>query len=119
MTLNPGEGVVVQPGFATAFTFIGVVPQGSLANPFPSGDSIRSSMVPQTGPVDTLLGVPLINNDTIFRYDNASGNLLGYTYFIDDETYAWVPEVPVPRVGQSFWIRTTTARTWNRNFTVW
>src|SRR5439155_17844452 len=66
MTLNPGEGVFVQPGSATTFTFIGEVPQGTLASPFPSGDSIRSSMVPQSGPIDTLLGLPLINNDVIY-----------------------------------------------------
>src|SRR5438128_4849705 len=119
MTLNPGEGVFVQPTTATYFTFIGDVPQGTLANPFPSGDSIRSSMVPQTGPIDTDLGLPLINNDVIYRYDNAAGNLVGYVYYSDGQSYAWVPEVPVPRVGESFWIRTTTSRTWSRKFAIW
>ena len=109
----------MQPGSATAFTFIGEIPQGTLSNPFPSGDSIRSSMVPQTGPIDTDLGLPLINNDVIYRYDNAAGNLVGYVYYSDGQSYAWVPEAPVPQVGESFWIRTTTARTWTRNFTIW
>jgi outer membrane protein assembly factor BamB len=119
MTLNPGEGVLVQPGYATAFTFIGVVLQGALANPFPSGDSIRSSMVPQSDPIDTLLGIPPINNDVIYRYDNVAGSLIGYSYYSDGPSNAWVPEAPAPRVGESFWISTTTARTWTRSFTVW
>jgi len=119
MTLNPGEGVFVQPGSATAFTFIGEVPQGTLANPFPSGDSTRSSLVPQTGPIDTFLGLPLINGDVIYRYDNAAGGYQGYLYSSDGQSYAWVPEVPVPRVGESFTIRTSAPRTWTRSFTVW
>ena len=76
-------------------------------------------MVPQTGPIDTDLGLPLINNDVIYRYDNAAGNLVGYVYYSVGQSYAWVPEVPVPRVGESFWIRTTTSRTWTRKFAIW
>jgi len=115
MTLNPGEGVLVQPGAATTFTFIGNARQGLLANPFPSGLSIRSSMVAQTGPIDTLLGFAPINGDTVYRYNNAAGGYDSYTY----SGGVWIPSVPTPRVGESIWIDTTTARTWTRNFTVW
>jgi outer membrane protein assembly factor BamB len=115
MTLNPGEGVLIVPGSATSITFIGNLRQGLLANPFPSGFSIRSSMVPQTGPIDTSLWFAPISGDTIYRYDNATGAYDSYTY----SGGAWSPSVPTPGVGESVWIDTTTARTWGRNFTVW
>ena len=117
MTLNPGEGVFAQPGSATTFTFIGNLRQGMLANPFPAGFSIRSSIVPQTGPIDALLGFAPINGDTAYRWNRAIGAYDSYTY--DAGLQAWFPEVPAPQVGESVWIDTTTARTWTRNFTVW
>jgi len=115
MTLNPGEGVIVQPGTATTFTFIGDVRQGALAISFPAGQSIRSSMVPQTGPIDTSLGFPLLNGISINRMINPAGGYETYT-FVDG---AWEPAVPVPRVGESFWINTSAAGTWTRNFSIW
>jgi len=115
MTLNPGEGVLAQLGSATTFTFIGNVRQGTLANPFPTDLCIRSSMVPQTGPIDTALGFAPTNGDMIERYNNAAGGYDIYTY----SGGAWSPSAPAPRVGESFWINTTTVRTWTRAFTVW
>ena len=114
MTLNPGEGVLVQPGAATAFTFIGDVRQGMLSNPFPTGNSIRSSMAPQTGEIDTALGFEPLVGDTIYRWNNASGGYDTYVYFPG----GWDQEV-IPRVGESFWIETGTGRTWTRGFAVW
>src|SRR5436190_13569150 len=67
MTLNPGEGVLVQSGSATTFTFVGAVREGSLANQFPSSGSIRSSIVPQTGAIDAVPGFWPNNGDMIYR----------------------------------------------------
>lgn len=114
MTLNPGEGALVQPGSATAFTFIGSLRQGVLANPYPSNFSIRSSLVPQTGPIDTALGFQPSNGDRIDRYNNANGAYDIYQFLFG----AWSPAVPVPRVGEAFWV-SGTGSTWNRTFTVW
>jgi len=114
MTLNPGEGVLVQAGAATTFTFVGDVPQGTLANPLPASLSIRSAMVPQTGPIDSLLGYPNVVGDVINRYNNAAGAYESYTCLGS----SWSPLL-APRVGESFWINTGTARTWTRTFRVW
>src|SRR6185503_7860435 len=114
MTLNPGEGVLVQAGAATTFTFVGDVPQGTLANPFPASLSLRIAMVPQSGPIDTLLAYPNAVGDTVYRYNNATGGYVTYTCL---GSY-WSPLL-APRVGESFWISTGTARTWSRAFSVW
>lgn len=114
MTLNPGEGALVQPGAATTFTFIGDVRQGTLANPYPGSFAIRSSLVPQSGPIDTALGFQPIEGDRIDRYNNAAGGYDIYQFLGG----AWFPAVPIPRVGESIWI-SGTAGTWTRAFTVW
>ncbi len=115
MTLSPGEGALVQPGSVTTFTFIGNLRQGMLGNPFPSGLSIRSSIVPQAGPIDTMLSFPSAIGDTINRYTSATASYDAYTF----TGTAWLPSVPIPRTGESFWINTTAAKTWTRNFAVW
>ncbi len=114
MTLNPGEGALVQPGTATVFTFVGDLRQGTLANPYPSTFSIRSSLVPQSGPLDTGLGFQPAQGDRIDRWNNAIGDYELYTFFAG----TWHPTVPIPRVGESFWI-SGTGNTWTRTFSIW
>lgn len=117
MTLNPGEGVFVEPGAATTFTFIGDTRQGMLASSFPSGFSIRSSIAPQAGPIDTALGFGPIDGDMIYRLNNGLGTYETHEYIGSFDV--WDPAVPIIRLGESFWIGTMTARTWGREFTVW
>jgi hypothetical protein len=114
MKLNPGEGAFVQPGTATTFTFVGDLRQGKLANPYPSNYSMRSSMVPQTGPLDTALGFQPVQEDMIFRWNNTTGDFDLYTF----AGGAWNPTLPIPRVGESFMIY-GTASTWTRTFSIW
>jgi hypothetical protein len=71
-------------------------------------------MVPQTGPVDAALGFQPVQGDVIQRYNNTTGDYDTYTF----STGAWLPTVPVPRVGESLWIY-PTAGTWTRTFAVW
>src|SRR5947207_7701785 len=53
-TLNPGEGGIVQSSAPFTNTFVGEVMQGSLANPYPAGFSIKASQVPQAGTLTQL-----------------------------------------------------------------
>jgi hypothetical protein len=117
MTLNPGEGVLVLPGALTTFSFVGSLRQGALANPVPSGMSIRSSMVPQTGILDIDLGYPVAEGDTVLRYDNATASYITDS-FVDGQWEGDDPP-PRPRVAESFWITTSAAKDWLREFSVW
>lgn len=73
------------------------------------------SVIPQTGPLDSLPGFGPVSGDIIQRYNNAAGAYDSYTFTAG----AWSPSVPVSRVGESFWIDSGTARTWNRTFGTW
>jgi outer membrane protein assembly factor BamB len=117
MTLNPGEGVLLwnPTGAPSTLTFVGELAQGYLANPFPSGLSIRSSIVPQSGGAQSVLGFAPVNGDKIHRYDNATSSYVVYTNL----SGVWTPSEPQPRVGESFWIETSSARTWSRTFSIW
>jgi outer membrane protein assembly factor BamB len=119
MTLNPGEGGFIRLATAQTLSFVGSLRQGSLANPFPTGYSIRSSMVPQTGPIDTSLGFNPVNGDSVLRWNNARAAYDTYSYDLGLGN-GWLTGPPVPAVGESVFIYDSTAsRIWNRNFTVW
>ena len=115
--VKPGEGVFVRNNSAQniTVTFVGEVPQGTLSNPIPAGLSIRSSQVPQSGPITDLgyVGVP---GDQIFKFNV---DTQGYSPFnFDDIDNAWLPSVPTLDVGEAVFFRKNAAGTWNRTFSV-
>jgi hypothetical protein len=109
LVLNPGEGFWYGANAALTNTFVGEVMQGSLTNPVPLGFSIKSSQVPQA---DTLsnLGFPAGFGDTVFYY--RSGAFVSSLYL-----GSWSPDLTVG-VGEGFWVGTSAAANWVRNFTV-
>jgi len=109
LTLAPGGGAFINLAADTTLTFVGDVMTGNTTNPIPAGLSIRSSIVPQS---DTLgnLGFPAAFGDTIYYYRN--GAYASSVYF-----GAWAPDLS-PAVGEAFWVSTTTAKDWVRNFTI-
>jgi hypothetical protein len=119
-TLNPGEGGFFQSPTATTLTFVGEVMQGSLVNTLPANIKvIRSSMVPQSGGVSSVLGLPADQADNLFTY---AGGYTAYLYDLDDNNnLVWQPSEPSPAVGQAFFYKkaaTGTHTSWVRNFTV-
>ena len=92
-------------------TFVGNVPQGSLSQSIPAGFSLQSSQVPQSGALDTVLGYPVADGDIIYRY--AAGN-----YVISTWSFGSWDTVPTPNVGEGFWVNTSVAKNWTRNFSV-
>jgi hypothetical protein len=114
MTMNPGEGVFVQAPSAFTATFVGEVTTGaSLQNPFGSGFSIRSSIVPKTGLLQTDLSFSPAEGDSIFQFING-----GYVInsFVDG---AWEGDTGQPNIGmaEAFWINNGLGnRVWTQSF---
>jgi hypothetical protein len=110
----PGGGVFVLAQAPFTVTFVGEVPQGALSNPLPKGLSIRSSIVPQEGRLDTVLGFPAQDGDTIFQWDNAGGKYKQSDFDFGD----WSGPAPTVKVAEAFFVRKNVAGTWTRNFSV-
>lgn len=118
LTLNPGEGAFIRNNSPSpmTITFVGEVLQGALSNPIPAGYSILSSMVPQAGPVSSVLGLPAADGDQLFRWTGAGYSVA--TYEDPGGGGEWSPSEPNVGVGEAFFIRKGAAATWVRNFTV-
>jgi hypothetical protein len=118
ISLAPGAGVFfLNPDAAPyTITFVGEVPQGSLSTAIPAGLAIRASQVPQSGGITSVLGFPAQDGDTCYQYVPSSGAYIINTYlgFLN----AWDPNEPTPQVGESFFIQSSAAKSWNRTFSV-
>jgi hypothetical protein len=118
-TLNPGEGVFFLNPTATnlSLTFTGEVLQGTLTNALPGGFSIKASLVPQSGRLDSLPGLPGADGDVVYRFLN--GNYVTYTYFDD---YGWDGGAnnPVPslKIGEAFYLYRSSSTNWVRSFSI-
>jgi hypothetical protein len=114
MTLNLGEGAFIfNPEAPFNALFVGEVSQGALSTPLVAGFQIVASQVPQAGALDTVLGFVPEENDTVYRFDNATGAYTAATY----EFGEWV--APELRVGEAFFLdKQGSATAWTRNFSV-
>jgi hypothetical protein len=113
VTLNPGEGAFINTDTAFTITFVGEVMQGNLVNPVPAGYSIRSSQVPQTGGANALGLTTLQAFDNLLKWNGTSYDV--YTVLFGG---AWDPSEPTIAVGESVFLNTTAATSWNRTFNV-
>jgi hypothetical protein len=119
--ITPGEGFFIKnPTQAdVTVTFVGEVMQstaGPLANPLVAGFNLKGSMVPQSGDLKTALEYPAESGDLVYRLVN--GAYLPYSYGLDDNGVLNWDTVPTPAVGEGFWVKSKTAKTWNRTFLV-
>ena len=89
---------------------VGDVEQGDLSLPIPAGFSVRSSIVPLPGQLDTDLVFPVAENDVIHLFDRDRQRYLVYSF----NAGKWSPEPPVLGVGESFWVGKTFAGNWTR-----
>ena len=134
LTLAPGEGCFLYNPLVGNYTntFIGEVVLNS-TNPIPTGFAIRGSVVPQSGGLQTVLGLPLTpadpQNTVVYRLKPFPGSVGGgygiYRYDTEDLGGTWTssesPVEPAPAVGEGFWINNPAAngaKSWIRNFTV-
>jgi len=125
-TLNPGEGIYIYNPFTTNFTltFVGTVPQGTtLTNTLLPGFNMVSSVVPQTGAIDSVLGLTPTAGDTLFFLNSSGFDIVGYT------TTGWITDVgsrfasgtaPSPRVGEGFYYYSAAVanQVWTRSFSI-
>ena len=112
-TLSPGEGALIcNPTDEFKVTnFVGEVMQGNLLNPVPSGFSIRSSLIPQPGRLDTDLKLPFSEGDVVHLFDRDKQTYLEYTY----PSKRWDIDPPTIGVGEAFWVGKSSPVNWVQN----
>lgn len=117
-TLDFGSGAFVRNPTASPFTitFVGEVAQGLVQNPIPSGFSIRSSKIPQSGLVTSVLQFPAQAGDSIYKWNPGTQQFNIFTY--DEFDLVWTPSEPTANVGESFFVLKQSAGSWDRNFSV-
>jgi hypothetical protein len=112
--LNPGEGYFIQvpagPNYVK--TYVGEVVLNSTNN-VPTGFSIRASVIPQTGLVQTDLLYPAVSLDKVIKWTGTA-----YQTFTLDPDFGWQPSEPTIQVGDSFFAQKTAPANWIRNFAV-
>ncbi|MEP6662056.1 MAG: hypothetical protein ABJC04_00205 [Verrucomicrobiota bacterium] len=113
-TLSPGEGAIFfnPENELKNLYFTGEVCQGRLVNAIPAGLSIRSSLVPQSGKLDTDLGFPIAEGDVIHAFDRFEQKYRVYPY----TPKSWKNDAPVIGIGESFWVSKKTPANWVRKF---
>jgi hypothetical protein len=114
MTLNPGEGVFIKSPSAHNVTFVGEVVKPNVS--IPTGFSVRSSVLPQSLPLDQL-EFPASEGDIVYNFNPATG---GYkvSSFLDGAWEGDFGGAPTPAIGESFFVKHSgAATTWIRTFT--
>lgn len=112
----PGEGAIIfnpTTEFKT-LNFVGDVSQGRLTNPIPAGMSIRSSLVPQPGRLNSDLDFPIAEGDVVHIFDRDQQKYTIHPY----TAQGWEKDAPVIGVGESFWIGKKHPGNWVRNLAI-
>ncbi|HKI70373.1 MAG TPA: hypothetical protein VKA67_12330 [Verrucomicrobiae bacterium] len=114
--LLPGHGAIFSNPTLDyrSLNFAGEVMQGNLSIPIPSGFSIRSSIVPQSGQLVDDLGFPIADGDVVHIFDREKQDYVLYPY----ENGEWKSGQPMLGIGESFWVAKTVPGNWNRSFFV-
>jgi len=116
LSLVPGEGFFFRNPSVNIITntFVGNVKQGTLTTPLSAGFTLVSSQVPQSGLVTTDLGLPILNTETVFKFNNALNAYSGSTFFFG----SWSGGEPTIGVGEGFFVKKVAASSWTRSFSV-
>jgi hypothetical protein len=120
MDLSPGTGYYFRnPSSETVLqTFVGEVLQGILVNPLLAGFSMKGSLVPQSGSINSVHRIPGQPGDVIhFHINDGEGGGTFQSSFFDEDENAWVPDL-ILNVAQGFWIFKENPGDWVRIFDV-
>jgi hypothetical protein len=119
LQLNPGIGIFFHTPAGQTYTktWVGEVIQNS-TNPVPHLLSLKSSILPQQGKIETELLYPATDDDAILKWSGTA-----YEIYNRDVDFGWVgptgahPDEPVVRVAEGVFISRAGASTsWIRNF---
>jgi hypothetical protein len=118
--LNPGEGVFLNLPAATTYvkTYVGEVVLNS-TNPVPNGFSMRSSVIPQAGLVQTDLLYPAGTFDRVYKFVGGA-----YVQYVNDPDDGWTGpggpgQQPSLAVAEgAFFSNPSPLKNWIRNFNV-
>jgi len=118
LDLSPGTGAWIYNTSNDPFviTFVGEVAQNTVTNQINAGFSLKSSIIPQAGQLDGLLGYPVSKGDVVYLFRD--GKYLYFVYEVDDFGNLNWSNVPTPNVGEGFWIWSSTAKVWSRTFDI-
>ena len=113
-TLLPGEaGLFFNPtSDYKALSFVGEVPKGHQYSPVPTGFSLRASMLPIRGRLDTDLLFPMEEGDVFHVFDSNKQQYHTSQY----AAKTWEKDPLVLAVGEGFWVGKVTARNWIQSF---
>jgi hypothetical protein len=116
MTLNPGEGVIIDTGSAFTAQFVGQVLNAFYVR-VEKGLCIRSSPVPQAGLLTSSLQFPIGNSgDAVYVMRDTAAD---YTTYTSNGT-SWSPSEPFIGLGQAFWASPVyNTWVWTRVFWTW
>jgi hypothetical protein len=100
LALNPGEGFFVRSLTRWTNTFIGGVLHGWLTNPIPPNYSLKASLVPIAGLVQTDLHFTAVADDTIWRWDSTNQQFTAQSPY--HYSGGWDPLEPSLNIPESF-----------------
>jgi len=113
MTLSPGEGAVLYSPNSWRHTWGASIAQGELQVLVPQGGSLRSSLVPQTGPLSGTLGFPEVTGTKVYTM-NRQGEL---DLLATSAESGWDPAEPILKAGDAFYLEAPAQFVWNKPFT--
>jgi len=125
VVLNPGTGFFVQNTATTNINIVfpGQVIQGTNTAPltFIAGYNLIGGVDPLSGPVETGLGLPVVNNDKVYQFNPSTGTYGTFTR----RAAAWggglepvIGTNSTYGVAEAFWYQAVSAGTWTNKFTV-
>jgi hypothetical protein len=120
-SFNPGQAAFIyNPGSAFTMTFVGQVPQGTVTNTMIQGFNLVASIIPQTGAVDTDLGIVPGANDIVFNYISGGYTTANIWEVIGASQFWGLGFSPTNTVGTGmfYYSASATPNNWIRTFNI-
>jgi hypothetical protein len=114
--LEPGTGAVLFNPTSESMTrcFTGQVITGRQFTCLHAGFSIRSSLLPLPGRLDTELGFPVAPGDAVHVFGRTAQSYTIHEY----GTTGWQPAPPIIGAGESFWVAKQAPANWAQELTL-